>query len=119
MKNPAPITGGGLTAAAPVYEQNCRKCHGVNGAANGSEAARLAAEPANFTDIKVLKAATDGELFWKITQAGMRCRRSRNCWKPSGGCSSITSTILPAVRNTGIWVSNDQGDSFHLIGSVT
>jgi mono/diheme cytochrome c family protein len=68
LKNRVPMTGEGLTAIAPVYERNCAKCHGVNGAANGSQAPLLSAEPANFTDIKMLKTATDGELLWKITQ---------------------------------------------------
>jgi len=62
-----PMTGESLSATAPIYEQNCSRCHGVSGAANGSEAKALSKGPANFTDTKLLRAATDGELFWKIT----------------------------------------------------
>ena len=56
-----------MSASAPIYEQNCLRCHGVTGAANGPDAQVLPKAPADFTDIKILKKATDGEFFWKIT----------------------------------------------------
>ena len=67
MKNPVAVTGEGLSAAAPLYQENCVRCHGATGAADGPSAGSLASEPAKFTDAKMLKAATDGELFWKIS----------------------------------------------------
>jgi mono/diheme cytochrome c family protein len=66
-RNPVPMTGEGLTATAPVYEQNCARCHGVTGAGTGPAASSLPKEPAKFTDAKMLKSTTDGELFWMIT----------------------------------------------------
>jgi mono/diheme cytochrome c family protein len=67
MKNPIPMTGEGLTAIAPLYEQNCLRCHGLSGAANGPRAQSLPIKPANLADANVLKGVTDGELFWKIS----------------------------------------------------
>jgi mono/diheme cytochrome c family protein len=69
MKNPIPITGEGLTTIAPLYEQNCVRCHGLSGAANGPEAQSLPIRPANLADANVLKGVTDGELFWKISNS--------------------------------------------------
>jgi mono/diheme cytochrome c family protein len=62
-----PITGEVLTAAAPLYEQNCARCHGEKGAAVAPEANLLPKQPANLTDAKLIKSSRDGELFWKIT----------------------------------------------------
>lgn len=67
VKNPVTATGETLTDTAPIYEQNCVRCHGVTGAASGPLAQALPKAPANLTDFKILKANTDGELFWKIT----------------------------------------------------
>ncbi len=67
LKNPVPITGEVLTAAGPLYVENCARCHGENGGATGPEAKWLPEEPANLTDAKLIKGSSDGELFWKIT----------------------------------------------------
>ncbi len=67
VKNPVPMTGEGLTAIAPLYEQDCARCHGVTGAGTGPAASSLPKEPAKFTDTKMLKNTTDGALFWMIT----------------------------------------------------
>jgi len=67
LKNSVPITGEVLTAAAPLYQQNCARCHGEKGAATGPEAKSLPKQPANLADAKLIKSSSDGELFWKIT----------------------------------------------------
>jgi mono/diheme cytochrome c family protein len=67
VKNHVPTTGEGLTATAPVYEKNCVRCHGVAGAADGTQAKSLDPLPAKLNDANLLKHETDGELFWKIS----------------------------------------------------
>jgi mono/diheme cytochrome c family protein len=67
VKNPIKVTTKGLQAAAKLFEQDCVICHGKAGAGNGPAAKSLPREPANFTDTKMMKKATDGELFWKMS----------------------------------------------------
>lgn len=67
VKNPLKPTPEGLTAAAERFRENCALCHGKAGAGDGPAAKSLNRKPADFTDSKAMKKATDGELFWKIT----------------------------------------------------
>ena len=41
---------------------------GGNGDGKGPKAEQLSVAPANFTDARAMRAITDGELFWKVTQ---------------------------------------------------
>jgi len=67
VKNPVNRTPEGLKAAARLYRQNCVICHGKTGASNGPAASSLPQKPANFTDAGIMRKATDGELFWKMS----------------------------------------------------
>lgn len=67
VQNPVKPTPENLAEAAHLYKLNCAGCHGVKGDGNGAAAEGLPKKPANFTDAKMMKEATDGELFWKIT----------------------------------------------------
>jgi mono/diheme cytochrome c family protein len=66
-KNPVKPGPDTLKAAAMLYQQNCVVCHGKTGASNGPAAGSLPEKPANFTDANLMRKATDGELFWKIS----------------------------------------------------
>jgi len=67
VKNPVKPTSDGLKDAQSLYQKNCVICHGSKGASNGPAAGSLPQKPANFTDVKMMQQATDGELFWKMT----------------------------------------------------
>ncbi len=67
MKDPVKPSPSGLKDAEQLYQQNCVICHGKTGASNGPAAGSLPQKPANFTDVRMMKQATDGELFWKMT----------------------------------------------------
>ena len=67
LRNPVAVSPQGMKSAADLYKQNCVICHGKTGASNGPAAESLPQKPANFTDEKMMRKATDGELFWKIT----------------------------------------------------
>ncbi len=67
LRNPVSVTSQGLRAAARLYGQNCVICHGKKGDSNGPAAESLPQKPANFTDETLMRRATDGELFWKIS----------------------------------------------------
>ena len=67
QKNPFPRTEVSIAAGKTIYNDRCASCHGDRGDGKGSEAARYATKPADFTDAKIMQAMTDGEMFWKIT----------------------------------------------------
>ena len=67
VKRPVEVTGEGLAAARKLYERKCAACHGPKGASNGPQAAGLPTPPANLSDEKMIRKASDGELFWKIS----------------------------------------------------
>ena len=68
VKRRVAVTGEGLSAARKLYDERCATCHGPKGASNGPSAAALATTPANLSDEKMIRKATDGELFYKITK---------------------------------------------------
>ena len=55
-----------VAAGRKTAETNCVTCHGPGGKGDGVAAAALTPKPADWTSAKV-KAETDGELFWKIS----------------------------------------------------
>jgi mono/diheme cytochrome c family protein len=68
VQNPIPSSESesAILAARPVYLDKCSSCHGRFGKGDGHDAASHDPRPTNFT--LPLTAATDGELFYKITQ---------------------------------------------------
>ena len=56
-----------MTAVKKVVDTNCVTCHGNSGKGDGPAAAALPPpKPADWTSAKI-KAESDGEIFWKIT----------------------------------------------------
>ncbi len=66
--NPVLQTPAGMAAARVLYIDKCEQCHGEKGQGDGPMAEMHDAKPANFTDAKMMKAMTDGELFWKMSE---------------------------------------------------
>ena len=67
-KNPLSATAANLAAAKPLYSEFCANCHGDTGKGDGSEAMMYDPPPANLTDATKMSKATDGEIFYQITQ---------------------------------------------------
>ena len=66
---PASAAQGMQAQDAPApFRDTCSLCHGPHGAGDGSLAKTLPQKPANFTDPKLMKDVTDGELFWKMSK---------------------------------------------------
>jgi mono/diheme cytochrome c family protein len=59
VKNPYSTEAGAAEAGSKVYAANCTKCHGVDAKGTGMVPSLLKAAP---------QSATDGTLFWFITQ---------------------------------------------------
>jgi len=67
-KNPLPPSEAALQAAAATYRDKCAQCHGATGKGDGPEGKRHDPLPASFTDAPRMNAASDGELFYKMSK---------------------------------------------------
>ena len=69
MNRPNPVAGNANATALgqKLYVGNCMTCHGPTGKGDGPGAAALEKKPADLT-ARVKAGATDGELFWKISE---------------------------------------------------
>ena len=68
LKNPLHPTAPALKLAREVYVDKCAHCHGDTGKGDGRDASRYDPAPMDFTDAKRMSQATDGELFYKISE---------------------------------------------------
>jgi mono/diheme cytochrome c family protein len=68
LKNPLQPTAPALKSAHDVYTDKCAQCHGDAGKGDGKDASRYDPAPTDFTDARRMSAATDGELFYKISE---------------------------------------------------
>ncbi len=67
-KNPIQSSSAALAAASAIYLDKCVQCHGETGKGDGPDAAMYYPAPASLTDAKRMNAATDGELFYEISE---------------------------------------------------
>ena len=68
LKNPLQPTAPALKSARDVYADKCAHCHGDTGKGDGRDANRYDPAPTDLTDSKKMNSATDGELFYKISE---------------------------------------------------
>jgi mono/diheme cytochrome c family protein len=68
LKNPLQPSPPALKSAREVYADKCAHCHGDTGKGDGRDAGRYDPAPTDFTDTKRMISATDGELFYKISE---------------------------------------------------
>jgi mono/diheme cytochrome c family protein len=68
LKNPLQPTAAALESARRIYLDKCARCHGDTGKGDGRDAIRYFPAPTDFTDAALMSAATDGELFYKISE---------------------------------------------------
>ena len=68
LKNPLQPTAPALKSAREVYADKCAHCHGDTGKGDGQDAGKYDPAPTDFTDSRRMNEATDGELFYKISE---------------------------------------------------
>jgi mono/diheme cytochrome c family protein len=68
LKNPLQHTQPALKSAREIYADKCAQCHGDSGKGDGRDAARYDPAPTDFTNVQKMAEATDGELFYKISE---------------------------------------------------
>lgn len=68
--NPRTATPQTLNSGKNLFQQNCARCHGVNGFGDGPDGANLNPPPANIAATSKMPMATDGYLLWVISEGG-------------------------------------------------
>jgi len=76
--NPVPANANTIALGQKLFVSNCMICHGQAGKGDGPGGAALEKRPTDLT-ARVRAGATDGELFWKITEG----RSPMLSWKGS------------------------------------
>lgn len=54
-----------------LFDQNCAACHGSSGLGDGDAGKSLNPRPTNIAAFSKMPMATDGYLFWTITEGGI------------------------------------------------
>lgn len=70
-KSPVPNTTENISAGRRLYEQNCALCHGSKGLGDGEAGKSLEPRPANIAAFSKMPMATDGYLYWTISEGGV------------------------------------------------
>jgi mono/diheme cytochrome c family protein len=68
LKNPIQPSPTALVTARTIYLDKCVQCHGETGKGDGPDAAMYYPAPASLADTKRMNTATDGELFYEISE---------------------------------------------------
>jgi mono/diheme cytochrome c family protein len=68
LKNPLQLSESNLIAARRIYRDECLQCHGTRGKGDGPEAHMHRVRPHDLTDSVLMSRATDGEIFYQITE---------------------------------------------------
>jgi mono/diheme cytochrome c family protein len=105
LKNPLQPTVPALKSAREVYADKCAHCHGDTGKGDGRDASRYDPAPMDFTDAKRMSEATDGELFYKISEGKKPMPVFKNKltedqrWELVLLIRSFTQSATPATNN--------------------
>jgi mono/diheme cytochrome c family protein len=89
-----------------VYADKCAHCHGDTGKGDGRDASRYDPAPMDFTDAKRMSEATDGELFYKISEGKKPMPVFKNKlsedqrWELVLLIRSFAESATPATNNT-------------------
>ena len=81
------------------YEQDCMKCHGVKGGADGELAAQLPGAMIRFNDAAAMASRSDRDLFYDIAMG--RERSAMPAWYPGYTGQQLKDTVayLRALQN--------------------
>lgn len=69
-KNPLRANAANMREGKALYERNCAACHGPTGLGDGPAAARLNPAPPDIAASAKMPMATDGYLYWTISDGG-------------------------------------------------
>jgi hypothetical protein len=72
-----------LHAGKMLYDKNCSSCHGSSGYGDGPAGKNLNPRPANIVYFSKMPMATDGYLFWTISEGGIPIQTAMPAFKSS------------------------------------
>lgn len=64
-------TADNIKVGKMLYEQNSASCHGISGQGDGEAGTNLDIKPTNIAKFSKMPMATDGYLFWTISEGGV------------------------------------------------
>ena len=68
MLNPVPPSEESIENGLLLYSSQCAMCHGKSGAGDGDMAPKLGVQVPDLTDPARMKARTDGELYYELSE---------------------------------------------------
>ena len=77
-KNPVLATPESVRLGAMLYQSHCFLCHGEAGRGDGPWVEKLPVPPGDLADARLMRAMSDEELFWKISQGRGEMPRFEN-----------------------------------------
>lgn len=60
-----------INSGKKLFAQNCASCHGILGQGDGEAGKNLRPQPTNIARLSKMPMATDGYLFWAISEGGV------------------------------------------------
>ena len=107
LKNPLRPSSADLKSARDIYLDKCDHCHGDTGKGDGHDASLYDPAPTDFTDGNHMRAVTDGELFYKISEghkpmpAFKKRLTEEQRWRLVLLLRSFTASTTPATETSG------------------
>ncbi len=83
-----------LNAGKILYEKNCLSCHGLSGYGDGPAGKNMDPRPANIASFSKMPMATDGYLFWTISEGGLPIKTVMPAFKSSLKDEEIWKIII-------------------------
>lgn len=81
--NPLTANAQTLNSGRVLFGQNCARCHGVHGFGDGPDGASLNPRPPNIAATGKMPMASDGYLFWTISEGGAPVGSAMPPFKPT------------------------------------
>jgi mono/diheme cytochrome c family protein len=107
LKNPLRPSSADLKSAREIYLDKCDHCHGDTGKGDGHDASLYDPAPTDFTDGNHMRAVTDGELFYKISEghkpmpAFKKRLTEEQRWRLVLLLRSFTASTTPVTETSG------------------
>ncbi len=94
LANPFPAAAGNIEAGKTLFAQNCARCHGATGRGDGEAGRDLQPRPADLTRAVRMPMASDGYLYWTISEGGAAFGTGMPAWKDALKASDIWKIVL-------------------------
>lgn len=88
------INDDNIHAGEKLYEEHCSSCHGSSGYGDGPAGKDLDPPPANVARFSKMPMATDGYLFWTVSEGGIPVKSDMPAFKNTLTEEEIWKVIL-------------------------